>query len=689
MLSDVYFIPELRSNIISLGQATESGCEIRMKEDYLYLYDRDDQLLVKAKRARNRLYKVVMEVESTRCLQLIHLKDSSKWHARLGHVGLDNLKLMIKKGLVVGMPRFEVEKETCASCLRSKQVRKSFPQASSLSASTILELIHGDLCGPITPPTAGNNRYVFVIIDDCSRYMWTILMKEKSEAFTKFKRFKTMVEQETGTTIQTFRTDRGGEFNSQEFQDFCDDSGIKRHLTAPYSPQQNRVVERRNRTLLEMTRSILKHMEVPNWLWGEAVRHATYLINRIATRTLVLQTPYESFKKRRPNIEHLRVFGCVGYVKITKPHLKKLDDRSRALVHLGTEPGSKAYRLLDPSTRRIIVSRDVVFDENQSWKWTETEAKEVNTESCIVDFGLRDVESPNIQPEEDTQVGEAVKNSIKTEEDSEEESPVPLRRSSRVSKMPSYLEDYELICEDDDEYELLCEIEVEHLLLLANEEPWSYEEAKELKVWRDACEDEIKSIVKNNTWSLVDLPPNCKAIGLKWVFKVKKNSDGSIHKYKARLVAKGYIQKHGVDFDEVFTPVARIETVRLIIGIAASRGWELHHLDVKTAFLHGELKEEVYVSQPEGYVIRGSEAKVYKLKKALYGLRQAPRAWNEKLNAVLRDLKFERCLKEPSLYRKEKKGHLLIVVVYVDDLLVTGSSLEMISEFKKGMATRF
>ena len=126
MLSDVYFIPELRNNKIILGQATESGCKIRMKEDYLYLYDRDDQLLVKANKTRNRLYKVIMEVESTRCLQLIHLKDSSKWHAQLGHVGLDNLKLMVKKGLVVGMPRFDVEKETCTSCLHGKQVRKSF-----------------------------------------------------------------------------------------------------------------------------------------------------------------------------------------------------------------------------------------------------------------------------------------------------------------------------------------------------------------------------------------------------------------------------------------------------------------------------------------------------------------------------------------------------------------------------------
>ena len=195
----------------------------------------------------------------------------------------------------------------------------------------------------------------------------------KSEAFTKFKMFKNVTEQEAVTTIKTFRTDRGGEFTSQEFNYFCVESGLKRHLTAPYSPQQNGVFERRNGTLLEMTRSIFKHMNVPNWLWGEAVRHATYLINRVSTRTLEGLVPYESYKGKKPNIDHLRVFGCVGYVKVHKAHLKKLDDRSKALVHLGTEPVSKAYRLLDPATRRVVVSRDVVFDEEQGWKWSETE----------------------------------------------------------------------------------------------------------------------------------------------------------------------------------------------------------------------------------------------------------------------------------------------------------------------------
>ena len=165
--------------------------------------------------------------------------------------------------------------------------------------------------------------------------MWLILLNEKGEAFEKFKRPKELIEQEVGESIITFRTDRGGEFTSRDFNMYCEDKGIRRHLTAPYTPQQNGVVERRNRLIMEMARSILKHMHMPNYPWGESVRHATYLINRIATRSLKDQTPYEVLRGRKPNLNHLRVFGCIGYTKVGKVHLKKLDDRSRVLVHLG------------------------------------------------------------------------------------------------------------------------------------------------------------------------------------------------------------------------------------------------------------------------------------------------------------------------------------------------------------------
>lgn len=186
------------------------------------------------------------------------------------------------------------------------------------------------------------------------------------------------------------------------------------------------------------------------------------------------------------------------------------------------------------------------------------------------------------------------------------------------------------------------------LLMCLNNEPRNFYEAKESKEWTLACEDEIKSINKNRTWDLVHLPLGAKPIGLKWVFKLKRNSDGSINKYKARLVAKGYVQRYTIDFEEVFAPVARIETIQLLINLAASNGWEIHHLDVKTTFLHGELKETVFVMQPDGFEEKGKENKVYKLNKALYGLRQAPQAWNNKLNQILMELQLRKCAKEPS-----------------------------------------
>lgn len=178
------------------------------------------------------------------------------------------MKLMVNKDLVSGIPQMAIGKETCVSCLLGKQTRTSFPQSTTFRAEELLELVHGDLCGPISPSTPGDKRYVFVLIDDYSRYMWTVLLKAKSEAFEKFKVFKSLAEHETKTTIKTLRTDRGGEFLSNDFKLYCDTKGINRHLTAPYSPQQNEVVERRNRTLLEMTRSILKHMNVPKYMWG-------------------------------------------------------------------------------------------------------------------------------------------------------------------------------------------------------------------------------------------------------------------------------------------------------------------------------------------------------------------------------------------------------------------------------------
>lgn len=218
------------------------------------------------------------------------------------------------------------------------------------------------------------------------------------------------------------------------------------------------------------------------------------------------------------------------------------------------------------------------------------------------------------------------------------------------------------------------------------DEPVCFEQAVQEDVWKAAMDRELESIEKSQTWQLTDLPKGHKAIDLKWIFKLKKDQNGEIIKHKARLVAKEYVQRHGVDFDEVFAPVTRLETVHLLLALAANHGWEVHHLDVKSAFLNVVIQQEVYVSQPKGYVQKGNEHKVYKLLKALYGLRQAPRAWYSRLNQCLLQLGFEKCPFEHAIYTKRTGTDSLNIGVYVDDLIVTGTDPSHIAKFKGEMS---
>ncbi|CAL8134096.1 unnamed protein product [Prunus armeniaca] len=228
------------------------------------------------------------------------------------------------------------------------------------------------------------------------------------------------------------------------------------------------------------------------------------------------------------------------------------------------------------------------------------------------------------------------------------------------------------------------------MITLTKADPITFEEAVKSKKWRDAMNAEIEAIERNKTWDLTILPEGVKTIGVKWVFKTKLNESGEIEKCKARLVAKGYAQQYGIDYTEVYAAVARLDTIRLIIALAAQQGWSIFQLDVKSAFLHGELSEEVFVQQPQGYEKKGEEHKVYKLNKALYGLKQAPRAWYSKIEAYFAKEGFEKCYCEHTLFTKSKEGgKLLIVSLYVDDLIFTGNDMSMCKEFKKSMMSEF
>ena len=369
-LEEVYYIPSLCSNLVSWGQLTESGHKVVIDEDELEVFYKDPcRLIMKVKRSLNRLYKIELNQALPICL-LSSISDLAwLWHARLGHVNFNALKLLADKKMAGGVPLITHPQQVCQDCLAGKQSRFSFPASTNYRASKPLELIHADLCGPISPATIGGSHYFMLLVDDFSRWMWIYVIKTKNQALLMFDKFKRLVENSQNRCIKILRTDRGGEFLSTNFTRLCEDAGIDRQYTTPYTPQQNGVVERRNRTVVGMARSLLKSMSVPGEFWGEAVRQSVHLLNRLPTKALGSRTPLEIWHGKKPHLGHLRVFGCTGHVKVITPNLKKLDERSIPMVYLGVEDGSKAHRLFNPHKGAIHVSRDVIFEENMKWNW--------------------------------------------------------------------------------------------------------------------------------------------------------------------------------------------------------------------------------------------------------------------------------------------------------------------------------
>ncbi|RVW64797.1 Retrovirus-related Pol polyprotein from transposon TNT 1-94 [Vitis vinifera] len=558
IITGVFYVPELKNNLLSIGQLQEKGLTILF--------------------------------QSGKC---------KVFHPERG------------KKMVNGLPQLKSPLRLCKDCLVGKQQRYSFPRKSTWRASQILQLVHADICGPIKP--ISNSK----------------------------KRFKIHVEKETNSFIRALRTDRGGEFTSQEFTNFCDVNGIRRQLTAAYTPQQNGVAERKNRTIMNMVRSMISEKKIPKPFWPEAVNWTVHVLNRSPTLAVQNKTPEEAWSGVKPSVEHFRVFGCISHVHVPDNKRTKLDDKSLSCVLLGVSEGSKAYRLYDPTSQRIIISRDVVFEEDKNWDWDKTYEK-----SIVCDLEWGDLEEEATMFDENEEGTESdLEADIEAEEDnfssdSLTEDSSPSSTAERIRRPPAWMRDYDIgegLSEEDNEV---------HLAMFAAADPIHFEDAVKSEKWKKAMDLELAAINKNGTWELTELPEGGKKIGVKWIYKTKFNENGEVDKYKARLVAKGYTQQHGVDYTKVFAPVARMETIRLVVALAAQRKWTIYQLDVKSAFLHGELNEEVFVEQPCGYVQKGHEQKVYKLKKALYGLKQAPRAWYSRIEAYFMKEDFKRSMKD-------------------------------------------
>ena len=369
-LPNVYYLPRLTANIISVGQLDEGGYQVLVEDGVMRIRDEERRLLAKIPRSPGRLYVLDVTIARPVCLAARIDDDAWTWHSRFGHIHFAALRKMAREELVRGLPLLNQVEQVCEACLAGKQRRVPFPQKALGRSTEVLRLLHGDICGPITLATPSGNRYFLLLVDDYSRYMWISLLPSKDAATTTIKHIQVAAERKTGKKVKALRTDRGGEFAAADFTAYCAQLSVRRELTAPYTPQQNGVVERRNQTVVGTARSMLKAKALPGVFWGEAVTTAVYLLNRSSCKATRGKTPYELWTRSSLGVHHLRTFGCIAHVKVTTPNLRKLDDRSRRMIFVGYEPGSKAYRAYDPTTRHIHISRYIIFDEAAQWTWS-------------------------------------------------------------------------------------------------------------------------------------------------------------------------------------------------------------------------------------------------------------------------------------------------------------------------------
>jgi transposase InsO family protein len=368
-IEDVYYVPDFKSNILSMGQLMEKGYSVFMKNRVLQLKDNRGRLVARIDIAKNRMYKLNLRNVREKCLQVDMKNKSELWHLRFGHLHYGGLKELTKKNTVHRLPDMNYSKKFCEGCVLGKQARNIFPKKVEYLARRSLELIHTDICGPITPKSFSENRYFITFIDDYTRSTWVYFLKEKSKAFEVFKKFKVLVEKLTVLYIKALRSDRGGEYMSTAFMNYYEKHGIKRFLTAPYSPQQNGVAKRKNRTILDMVRSMLKTKDMPKDFWTEAVQCAVYVQNRCPHAKLADQTPQEAWSGHKPTISHFKVFGSVAYAHIPDQRRTKLDDKSKKYVFIGYDEKTKSFKLFDPIEKKVVVSRDVQVNEESAWDW--------------------------------------------------------------------------------------------------------------------------------------------------------------------------------------------------------------------------------------------------------------------------------------------------------------------------------
>uniref|UniRef100_A0A2N9HHL8 Integrase catalytic domain-containing protein n=1 Tax=Fagus sylvatica TaxID=28930 RepID=A0A2N9HHL8_FAGSY len=652
---------------------------------------------------------------STSIPSALHSTNSPyQWHCRLGHPSSVNLK-----HLVPTLPTFS--NFNCETCELSKHHRATFKLRTDDPCLHPFELVHSDIWGPARTTGLCDARYFVTFIDDHSRLTWVYVLKDRSQLFSVFQSFYAEISNQFNAKLLAFRTDNAREYLDSAFQQFLESRGIIHQTSCVRTPQQNGIAERKNGPILAIARALMLQMNVPKLFWADAVLTAAYLLNRMPSRILKGKSPFEMFfPGKNPFSVPPRVFGCVSFVHNHSPNRDKLDPRAHKCIFLGYSRTQKGYRCYSPSLRKHFVSADVTFFEDipyyspQGRQLQESmlSAPVIPTHVPIapptspvsissiplflvppvppisqVYVRRRNQDVPLVPPPPPVEFSLPLPPSASPSADS------PPPQSTSDLDLPIAIRKGKRTCT---EHPISNCVSFDHLSpsfkafslsLSSLVVPKSYREALSHPGWRKAMEEEMHALELNHTWDLIPKPAGTSIVGCRWVFTVKQNPDGTVDRLKARLVAKGFTQTYGLDYTETFSPVAKLNSIRIIISLAANLDWPLHQLDVKNAFLHGDLTETVYMTQPPGFESKGEC--VCHLKKSIYGLKQSPRAWFDKFSKAVVSHGMTRSQADHSVFFKKTRTGIVILVVYVDDIVITGSDKEGIQILINHLSSSF
>jgi hypothetical protein len=636
-IKNVWHVPNLGRNLLSVAAIDKSGFKVEFFQGQVQIMNENGHVVTRGLLdEKSGLYKINLESIGKSTYLARSNTDINLWHRRLGHLNFQSLK-------EIGI-EFNGKQEFCGSCVEGKMARLPFSREKTRN-TLHLECLNMDLMGPMETPGLNGERFVLCISDESSGYtvVEPLQTKEKGRVMKYAEDFISLMENQTSYKVKKIRCDGGGEFVNSDMMDLCAKKGIILDSSNPYTPQQNGISERKNRTIIEMARSMLKFAGLPNEFWPQSVCTAAYIRNRCPGKDN--KSPLEKLLGTKPDYKRLKIFGCHCYVHVPKELRKKLDSKAKLCILVGYS--TNGYKLFNLKDRKFVWSRDVIFNEEEFGEQVQKDLSQLDSE----DEGFEDFTSDSDSTDQE-------RNSVKEDDSSDQENRLDEGNSGRrVTRSMARTQNAEL----------------QIYMASGNScsEPRTFQEAissEDAEEWRMAMDQEIKSLAKNQTWELCELPQGKKSIGSKWVYRVKVDENGKKVKLKARLVVQGFKQRQGIDYSETFAPVVRLESLRILLALKAIKGWKSFQLDVKTAFLYGDIDREIYMAQPQGYVEKGREHLVCHLKRSLYGLKQAPRIWNQEITNTLKSLGFVQTRSDNGVFILDQQGRFIILGLWVDDI---------------------